>query len=61
MESIHIQTELAEMSRDEREYLLKSVSKTKITSEQGLALTVDIAIPWNKLRVMRRCGFILNE
>ena len=50
-----LQAELKTFSPEERQDLLKSAGITiNIPPEQGLAIKADLAIPWNKLRVIRR-------
>ena len=50
-----LQAEMKMLSSEERQDLLKSVGITiDIPPEQGLAMKADLAIPWNKLRIIRR-------
>ena len=50
-----LQAEVKMLSSEERQDLLKSVGITiDIPPEQGLAMKADLAIPWNKLRIIRR-------
>ena len=43
------------MKKEDREDLLKTFdTQAAVSPEQVLALKADLAIPWNKLRVMRR-------
>ena len=54
--SLILRKELELLDKDERSKLLQEAGITPdIPPEQGLALKVDLAIPWNKLRVIRRC------
>ena len=53
--SLILHRELQSLSRDERSKLLLDAGLTiDIPPEQGLAMKADLAIPWNKLRVIRR-------
>ena len=50
-----LQDELKTLTREERQEILKSAGVTiDIPPEQGLAMKADLAIPWNKLRIIRR-------
>lgn len=50
-----LQAEVKMLTSEERQDLLKSAGITvDIPAEQGLAIKADLAIPWNKLRVIRR-------
>ena len=50
-----LQAEVKMLSSEERQDLLKSAGITiDIPPEQGLAMKADLAIPWNKLRIIRR-------
>ena len=50
-----LQAEVKMLTSEERQDLLKSAGITiDIPPEQGLAIKADLAIPWNKLRVIRR-------
>ena len=50
-----LQADVKMLSSEERQDLLKSVGITiDIPPEQGLAMKADLAIPWNKLRIIRR-------
>ena len=50
-----LQAEVKMLSSEERQDLLKSAGITiDIPPEQGLAMKADFAIPWNKLRIIRR-------
>ena len=47
--------ELRSLTREQRSKLLLDAGLTiDIPPEQGLAMKADLAIPWNKLRVIRR-------
>ena len=47
--------ELRSLTKDERSKLLLDAGLTiDIPPEQGLAMKADLAIPWHKLRVIRR-------
>lgn len=53
--SSQFQAEVKALSQEERQQLLKSAGITiDIPPEQGLAMKADLAIPWNKLRIIRR-------
>ena len=53
--SLVLHQELRSLSRDERSNLFLDAGQTiDIPPEQGLAMKADLAIPWNKLRVIRR-------
>lgn len=53
--SVQLQDELAVLTKEEREELLVSAaSPTQITPEETLAMKADLALPWRKLRIMRR-------
>ena len=50
-----LRRELLALDRDKRNQLLRDAGMTiDIPPEQGLAMKADLAIPWNKLRVIRR-------
>ena len=50
-----LQAEVKGLPTDERKKLLRSAGITlDIPPEKGLALKGDLAIPWNKLRTIRR-------
>jgi hypothetical protein len=50
-----MQEEIRHLSREDRQSLLFSGGFTiDIPPEQGLAMKADLAIPWNKLRTIRR-------
>ena len=50
-----LQAEVKMLTSEDRQDLLKSAVITiDIPPEQGLAIKADLAIPWNKLRVIRR-------
>ena len=50
-----LQVEVKMLTSEERQDLLKSAGITiDIPPEQGLAIKADLAIAWNKLRVIRR-------
>ena len=50
-----LQAEVKMLTSEERQDLLTSVGITvDIPPEQGLAIKADLAIPWNKLRIIRR-------
>ena len=54
-EHIQLQSEIRLLDSEDREKLLHTIGlHTEVSAEQGLALKADLAIPWNKLRVMRR-------
>lgn len=50
--------ELKRKGKAERAELLEQaglqVTTTEVTAIEGLAMKVDLAIPWNKLRALRR-------
>lgn len=51
-----LKRELLALDKNDRNKLLRDVGMTiDIPPEQGLAMKADLAIPWNKLRVIRRC------
>ena len=51
-----LKRELLALDKSDRNKLLREVGMTiDIPPEQGLAMKADLAIPWNKLRVIRRC------
>ena len=53
--SLVLHQELRSLTKDERSKLLVDARLTiDIPPEQGLAMKADLAIPWNKLRVIRR-------
>ena len=50
-----LKRELLALSKDDRNQLLRDSGMTiDIPPEQGLAMKADLAISWNKLRVIRR-------
>ena len=50
-----LQAKVKMLSSEERQDLLKSVGITiDIPPEQGLAMKANLAIPWNKVRIIRR-------
>jgi hypothetical protein len=50
-----MQEEIRHLGKEERQSLLFSGGFTvDIPPEQGLAVKADLAIPWNKLRIIRR-------
>ena len=50
-----LQAEVKMLTSEERRYLLTSAGITvDIPPEQGLAIKANLAIPWNKLRIIRR-------
>ena len=52
---VQLQAEVRALSAEERQDLLKSAGITiDIPPDQGLAMKADLAIPWNKLRIIRR-------
>ncbi len=52
---ILLQREIGTLSREERQDLLKKAGVTlEIPAGQGLAMKADLALPWNKLRDVRR-------
>ena len=54
-ESVQLQEEMRQMSKEDREELLMSLHRnTAVSPQQVLAFKADLAIPWNKLRIMRR-------
>ena len=47
--------EVKALGREERQKLLRDAGITlEIPAEQGLAMKADLAIPWSKLREIRR-------
>ena len=51
-----LRRELLALDKHDRNKLLRDVGMTiDIPPEQGLAMKADLAIPWNKLRVIQRC------
>ena len=49
------QAEVKAITKEERQKLLTSAGITiDIPPEQGVAMKADLAIPWNKLRIIRR-------
>ena len=53
--SLILHQELRSLTKDERSKLLLDAGLTiDIPPEQGLAMKTDLAIPWKKLRVIRR-------
>ena len=54
--SSFLKQELLALDKSDRNKLLQDVGMTiDIPPEQGLAMKADLSIPWNKLRVIRRC------
>ena len=54
-QSLIFHQELRSLDEDDRNKLLREAGITiNIPPEQGLAMKADLAIPWNKLRVIRR-------
>ena len=54
-ESVQLQEEMRQMSKEDREELLMSLHRnTAVSPQQVLAFKADLAIPWNKLRIMIR-------
>ena len=52
---VQLQAEVKSLTSDERKKLLMSAGiPLDIPPEKGLAMNPDLAIPWNKLRVIRR-------
>ena len=50
-----LQRELTTLSKAERQALLQGAGVVvNIPPEQGLAMKADLALPWNKLRELRR-------
>ena len=50
-----LRRELLALDKDNRNQLLRDAGMTiDIPPAQGLAMKADLAIPWNKLRVIRR-------
>lgn len=53
--SVQMGNEMKSLSKEERNILMKQANFTvTIPPEQGLAMKVDLKIPLNKLRIMRR-------
>ena len=53
--SLVLKEELRSLDKEERSKLLHDAGMTiNIPPEQGLAMKADLALPWNKLRVIRR-------
>lgn len=53
--SQQLQDEMAVLTEEERqEFLVSANSATQITPEETLAMKADLALPWRKLRIMRR-------
>ncbi len=54
-----MQEEIRHLNKEDRQSLLFSGGFTiDIPPEQGLAMKADLAIPWNKLRIIRRQGAV---
>ena len=54
-QSLIFHQELRSLDEEDRNKLLREAGITiNIPPEQGLAMKADLAIPWNKLRVIRR-------
>ncbi len=50
-----LREEVKHLSKPERQELLRESGFTvDIPPEQGLAMKADLALPWNKLRIIRR-------
>ena len=50
-----LQSEVHSMGKEERKELLKEAGITiDIPAEEGVAMKADLALPWTKLRVIRR-------
>ena len=55
-----LQAEVKALTQQEKQQLLAGAGFTiDIPPEQGLAMKADLAIPWNKLRIIRRYKLIL--
>ena len=53
--SEQLHDELSVLTEEERqEFLVSADSATRITPEETLAMKADLALPWRKLRIMRR-------
>ena len=53
--SAQFQAEIRALSKEQQEDLLQGIHlPVVIPTEQALAMKADMAIPWNKLRVIRR-------
>ncbi len=52
-----LQKEVHTLTKEERQTLLADGGfGVEIPAEKGLAMKADLAIPWNKLRIIRRYG-----
>jgi hypothetical protein len=50
-----LEREVTTLSIESRKQLLEKVGITlTITEQQGLAMKADLALPWNKMRELRR-------
>ena len=53
--SSQMQEEIRSLSKGERQKILKEANLTiDIPPEHGVAMKADLALPWNKLRILRR-------
>ena len=53
--TVQFEAEVKALNQEERQQLLKSAGITiDIPPEQGLAMKADLAIPWNRLRIIWR-------
>jgi hypothetical protein len=53
--SVQLQVEVQSLTKDERQQLLRDAGfSVDIPAEVGLALKADLALPWRKLRMLRR-------
>jgi len=53
--SSQMQEEIHSLSKGERQKILKEANLTiDIPPEHGVAMKADLALPWNKLRILRR-------
>ena len=51
-----LQAEVRAMPREERQKLLSEAGiGVEMTASQALAIKADLAIPWYRIRVLRRC------
>lgn len=56
-----LQAEVRALSAEERQDLKSAGITIDIPPDQGLAMKADLAIPWNKLRIIRRYTIIHNN
>ena len=57
--TIQLKDELKTLTDDERKQILQPVCH--IIPQETLAMKADLLIPWNKMRIMRRCVSNLGE